>query len=72
MRVEIALDHDMRQELRQLVFACVAYGSSVEIGPRRRVFALMRLPGDLVLGLSRIEKLMKLPPPASCAPGTAR
>ena len=72
IRDEIAPNHDLRQELQQLVFACVTYKSSVEVEPRRWVFALMRLRGDLVLGLSHIEKLMKLPPGSLPAPGTAQ
>ena len=69
-RNEVMTNASLRNELNKMVLACVAFKDQADWERERWQFALMDLREELIRGLRRMEKLIKIEPGEPPAPGS--
>lgn len=69
-RNEVVTNASLRNELNKMVLACVAFKDQTDWERERWQFALMDLREELIRGLRRMEKLIKIEPGELPAPGS--
>jgi hypothetical protein len=72
VRDQIAPDGELRDQLQEMVFACVDYKDRVEHDPELWQFSLMELREDLVRSLAKLETLARISATSLPLPGSTR